>query len=75
MYRDCQKAPRKVILNVKAKKLKKGKTYQIRAKLPKGTASFKMTYKSSKKSVAAVSSSGKITAKKKRQSCDHGEDV
>ncbi len=60
-----KKAPRKVILNVKAKKLKKGKTYQIRAKLPKGTASFKMTYKSSKKSVAAVSSSGKITAKKK----------
>ena len=53
---------------IKVKKnvsIKKGHTYQIKVTLPKKTASYQFTYKSSKKSVAAVSADGKITAKKK----------
>ncbi|MCI8489400.1 MAG: hypothetical protein HFJ04_03995 [Lachnospiraceae bacterium] len=53
------------ILNAQKKKLKAGKKFQIKAKLPKGTASYKLTYTSSKKSVASVSKTGKVTAKKK----------
>ena len=60
-----KKAPKKVTLNAKKKTLKVGKKYQIKAKLPKGTASRKLTYTSSKKKVASVTSTGKVTAKKK----------
>ena len=60
-----KKAPKKVTLNAKKKILKVGKKYQIKAKLPKGTASCKLTYTSSKKKVASVTSTGKVTAKKK----------
>ena len=37
----------------------------IKVKLPKNTASCKITYKTSNKKVATVSASGKVTAKKK----------
>ena len=60
-----KKAPKKLSLTTKARTLKKGKTYQIKAKFPAGTYSHKLTFKSSKKSVAAVSSTGKVSAKKK----------
>ena len=60
-----KKAPKKITLNAKKKTLKKGKKFQIKAKLPKGTASNKITYKTSNKKVAIVSASGKVTAKKK----------
>ena len=60
-----KKKPSKISLNAKKKTLKKGKKFQIKTKLPKGTASYKITYTSSKKSVAAVSKTGKVTAKKK----------
>lgn len=60
-----KKAPNKITLNAKAKTLKKGKKFQIKAKLPKNTASYKITYKTSNKKVATVTSSGKVTAKKK----------
>ena len=60
-----KKAPKKVTLNAKKKTLKVGKKYQIKTKLPKGTASRKLTYTSSKKKVASVTSTGKVTAKKK----------
>lgn len=60
-----KKAPKKFSLTAKSKTLKRGKTYQIKAKFPKGTYSNKLTFKSSKKSVAAVSKTGKVTAKKK----------
>ncbi len=60
-----KKAPNKITLNAKKKTLKKGKKFQIKAKLPKNTASYKITYKSSNKKVATVSASGKVTAKKK----------
>lgn len=60
-----KKAPKKFSLTAKSKTLKRGKTYQIKAKFPKGTYSNKLTFKSNKKSVAAVSKTGKVTAKKK----------
>ncbi len=60
-----KKAPKKITLNAKRKTLKKGKTFKIKAKLPKNTASYKITYKTSNKKVATVSASGKVTAKKK----------
>ncbi|MEE0419765.1 MAG: immunoglobulin-like domain-containing protein [Lachnospiraceae bacterium] len=60
-----KKAPKKIILGAKKKTLKRGKTYQVKTKLPAKTASWKITYKSSKKAVAAVSGTGKITAKKR----------
>lgn len=58
-------APKKISLNAKKKTLKKGKTFQIRVKLPKNTASNKITYSSSKKKVASVSAKGKVKALKK----------
>ncbi len=60
-----KKAPNKITLNAKKKTLKKGKKFQIKAKLPKNTASYKITYKTSNRKVATVSASGKVTAKKK----------
>ncbi len=60
-----KKAPSKITLNAGKKTLKKGKTYKLKVKLPKNTASYKITYSSSKKKVASVSSSGKIKALKK----------
>ena len=60
-----KKAPTKITLNAKSKTLKKGKKFQIKVKLPKNTASNKITYKTSNKKVATVTSSGKVTAKKK----------
>ncbi len=60
-----KKKPAKISLNAKKKTLKVGKKFQIKRKLPKGTASYKITYVSNKKSVAAVSKTGKVTAKKK----------
>lgn len=60
-----KKAPGKITLNARTKTLKKGKTFQIKVKLPKGTASNKISYSSNKKSVATVNASGRITAKKK----------
>lgn len=58
-------APKKISLNAKAKTLKKGKTFQIKVKLPKNTASNKITYSSNKKKVASVSATGKVKALKK----------
>lgn len=58
-------APKKISLNAKKKTLKKGKTFQIKVKLPKNTASNKITYSSSKRKVVSVSSKGKVKALKK----------
>lgn len=62
---SVKKKPAKIELNAKRKTIRVGWKFQIRAKFPKGTVSNKLTYSSSKKSVASVSSTGKITAKKK----------
>lgn len=61
-----KKAPKKITLKKTNITLKKGKTYQIKAKLPSKSASYKITYTSSKKSVVKViSAKGKIKALKK----------
>ena len=53
-----------VSLNKKNVSLTVGKTYQLKATVKPATASKAVVYKSSKPSVATVSSTGKITAKK-----------
>ena len=58
-----RKAPGKISLNKSKLTLQAGKTYQLKAKLPSKTAS-KLTWSSSKKSVAKVSADGLITAVK-----------
>ena len=58
-------APKKISLNKKSTKLKKGKTFQIKVKFPKNTASNKLTYKSNKPKVAKVDANGKVKALKK----------
>ena len=60
-----KKAPSKITLSAKTKKLKKGKKYTIKVKFPKNTYSRKLTYSSNKKKVAEVSSKGVVKAKKK----------
>ena len=62
---EVKKAPKHFKLNAATKRLKKGRTFQIKVKLPKKTASHKMTFTSNKKSVATVSDTGKVTALKK----------
>lgn len=53
-------------MNYTKKTIAKGKTYKLRTTLSKnGTYGRKVTYTSSKKSVATVSSTGKVTARKK----------
>ena len=55
-----------VKLKKTSKKLKKGKTYQLKAVVKPSNATIKtVTYKSSNKKVATVSSNGLVTAKKK----------
>lgn len=58
-------APKKITLKKSKASLKKGKTTKIKVKFPSGTASYKLTYKSNKKSIATVDATGKVTAKKK----------
>lgn len=60
-----KKAPSKVTASVSKKTMKKGKTQKVKVKLPSGSASYRITYKSSKKSVATISKKGVIKAKKK----------
>lgn len=57
--------PSKITLNKTKATLKVKKTLQLKVTIPKGTVCPKFTYKSNKPKVASVSSSGKITAKKK----------
>lgn len=61
-----KKAPKKIAkVTPKKVNLKVKKSVKLKVKLPKGTASGKITYKSSNKKVAAVNANGKVTAKKK----------
>ncbi len=52
-------------LNKTSLKLKKGKTYKLKATINPTTASKKVKWTTNKKSVATVNASGKVTAKKK----------
>ena len=58
-------APKKVSVKAAKVKLKKGQSKKIVVKLPKNTASNKITFTSSNKKVAKVDVNGKITAVKK----------
>ena len=55
----------KMKINKKSLTLKKGKTYTLKTSVTPKNSQDKLTFKSSNKKVATVSSKGKITAKKK----------
>lgn len=57
--------PTKVTLKKKSVSLKRNKTFQIKASVPKDTVCSTFKYKSNKPKIASVSSTGKVTAKKK----------
>ena len=52
-------------MNKTSATLKKGKTLKLKATITPGNSTDKVTFKSSKKSVATVNSKGVVTAKKK----------
>ena len=58
-------APAKITVTPAQKKISRNQSFQIKTKLPSGSASNKITYSSSKPAVAKVSSTGKVTGKKK----------
>lgn len=60
-----KKAPAKIKVTPTWKVLKKKQRYQIRPRLSAGSASHKITYRSSASRIAAVDRNGKITARKK----------
>lgn len=60
-----KQSPKKIKLSAKSKTLKVKKTYKVKVKFPAKTASYKVTFTSSKKSVASVDTDGKIRALKK----------
>lgn len=61
-----KKAPSKIKLAVPShKKIKRGNTFKITAKVPAGSASYHFKYSSSNKKVARVNKNGKVTAVKK----------
>ena len=60
-----KKAPKAISISTKTKDLKKGKSWRIKVNFPSKTASYRLKYKSYNSSVAVVSSTGKVTAKKK----------
>jgi len=60
-----KKAPKKLELKATEKTLKKGKSWKLPVKLPKGTASWQMTYRSSKPSIVSVTGKGRAKARKK----------
>lgn len=60
-----KRAPSKIIPDEKSMTLKKGKKRKIGYELPTGSMSSKITYKSSNKIIATVSSEGVVKAKKK----------
>jgi len=63
---NIKKAPSKVnLISSARKKLKKGNTFKISAKVPDGCASYHFKYSSSNKKIAKVNSKGKVTALKK----------
>ncbi|HCT91705.1 MAG TPA: hypothetical protein DF613_10060 [Lachnospiraceae bacterium] len=60
-----KKAPKKLKLSKTTLTLKRGKSYTLKPKFTGGSYSYKITWKSSKRSVATVNSKGKVVAKKK----------
>ena len=61
----CEGEGLKGRLNAKNRTLKKGKTFQVRAKLPSGSAAFGIRYASSRPKIVSVDAKGKVRALKK----------
>lgn len=59
-----KKAPTSIRAKTTRKTLKKGKTFRIRTKLSKGSASHRITYHTSSKKIVSVSPTGKVKGKK-----------
>lgn len=63
---NVKKAPTKITVVPSGKKsIKKGKSFNIKYILPSGSASFKITYSTSNKKIANVTSAGKVVGLKK----------
>lgn len=63
---NVKKAPSKVQLAVPVnKRIKKGNTFKIAARVPSGSASYHFKFSSSNKKIAKVNKNGKVTALKK----------
>lgn len=60
-----KQAPSSLKVKAGKTKIKKGKSTKIKVTLSSGSASHKLTYRSSNKKIAQVSSSGVVTGKKK----------
>ena len=61
-----KKAPTSIRLKPSGKKrMKKGKSCRLKVKLSSGSASHKITYRSSRNKIVSVSSTGKMTARRK----------
>jgi uncharacterized protein YjdB len=61
-----KKAPGKITLTPAGKKtIKKGKQFSLKVKLSSGSASYKITFRSSRPGVARVADNGKVTALRK----------
>lgn len=60
-----KKAPAKITLSARKKTLKAGKCGRIKVRFPAKSGSYKITFTSSRKKVAAVGADGKIRALKK----------
>jgi uncharacterized protein YjdB len=61
-----KKAPAKITIRPSGKRtVKKGKSFTLKVKLPSGTASLKMTFRSSRPKIARVDSSGRVVARRR----------
>ena len=60
-----KKAPAKIMLSARKKTLKAGESSRIKVRFPAKSGSYKITFTSSRKKVAAVEANGKIRALKK----------
>lgn len=58
-------APKKISPAVKNKTLKRGKSFKVKVKFPAKTACYQLKFKSNKKSVATVSATGIVKARKR----------
>ena len=65
MRKECESDILKIKLNRRKLTLKKGKSFRLKVTLTPADSQDKITYTTSKNSVATVSSKGVITAKKK----------
>lgn len=60
-----KKAPKKISFSKKVLKLKRKKSKKLKIRFPKGTASYKLTWKSTNKKYVSVSADGTVKALKK----------